>query len=410
MTVTRRTVIGSAAIAALSGRSVRALGGGGSPTIRIGVLADMTGTYRDVAGPTTAVCVRQAVQEFTAGRDMSVEVLDADHQNKPDVAVTIARQWFDQDGVDMITDLGTSSVALAVANLSREKNKVALVSSAATSALTGAQCTSNSIHWTYDTWMLAKSTATNTLKAGGDTWFLIVPNYTFGHQLAHDTTEFITGAGGKMLGSAVYPFPETTDFSAFMLQAQASGAKVLGLCNAGNDTVNCVKQMREVGLQKTMQLAAMLIFINDIHALGADAAQGLHLTESFYWDLNEGTRAFTGRVRPKTPRNWPNMSHAGDYSATLHYLKAVADMGVTPAKADGRAVVARMKAMPTEDDCFGKGYIREDGRKIHPSYLFEVKSPADSRHQWDLYKLVATTPAGEAFRPLREGGCPLAHA
>jgi branched-chain amino acid transport system substrate-binding protein len=259
--------------------------------------------------------------------------------------------------------------------------------------------------------MLAKSTATNTLKAGGDTWFLLAPDYTFGHQLAQDTGRFVVEAGGKVLGSAFYPFPETTDFSTFLVQAQASGAKVLGVCTgSGTDSVNCIKQVHEFGLQQQMQVASMLAALTTVHAIGLDIAQGLHLTETFYWDLNDRTRAFMNRVRPKTPNNWPNMFHAGNYAATLHYLKAVADLGVPAAKADGRAVVARMKAIPTDDDCFGKGYIREDGRKIHPSYLFQVKTPAESKQEWDLYKLVATTPADQAFRPLSEGGCPLVHA
>jgi len=410
MTIARRALIGSAASAALlPQRLARAQGSGKKPTIRIGALVDLSGTYRDAQGPTSVACVRQAVQEFAAGRDMPIEVLVADHQNKPDIATTIALQWFDQQDVDMIVDLGSSTVALAVSSAGREKNKVILVSGAATSELTGSQCSPNTVHWTYDTWMLAKSTATNTLKAGGDTWFLVAPDYAFGHQLARDTTRFVTDAGGKVLGSAFYPFPETADFSAYMLQAQSSGAKVLGLCNAGVDAVNSVKQAHEFGLHRNMQLAGMLLYLTTVHALGVDAAQGLYLTESFYWDLNDRTRAFMDRIRPKTPGNWPNMIQVGDYAATLHYLKAAADIGVAAAKADGHAVVARMKAMPTDDDCFGTGFIREDGRKIHPSYLFQVKTPAESKHDWDLYKLSATTPADQAFRPMGEGNCPLVH-
>jgi branched-chain amino acid transport system substrate-binding protein len=410
MAVARRTLIGSAASAVLlSQRQGKAQRSERTPTIRIGALVDLSGTYRDAQGPTSVACVRQAVQEFTAGSDMAVEVLVADHRNKPDIATTIALQWFDQQDVDMIVDLGSSTVALAVSSAGREKNKVILVSAAATSELTGSQCSPNTVHWTYDTWMLARSTATSILKAGGDTWFLVAPDYTFGHQLARDTTRFVTEAGGKVLGSVVYPFPETTDFSSYMLQAQTSGAKVLGICNAGTDTVNSIKQAHEFGLHRKMQVAGMLLYLTTVHALGIETAQGLYLTESFYWDLNDRTRAFMDRIRPKTPANWPNMIQVGDYSATLHYLKAVADMGVTAAKADGRAVVARMKAMPTDDDCFGKGYIREDGRKIHPSYLFEVKTPGESKHDWDLYKLAATTPAEQAFRPMSEGNCPLVH-
>ncbi|HYZ34352.1 MAG TPA: ABC transporter substrate-binding protein [Crenalkalicoccus sp.] len=409
MTITRRALIGSAAVAsALPDNPARGQGGGGKApaTIRIGVLTDLSGTYRDASGPTGVACVRQAVQEFTAGRDMSVEVLEADFQNRPDVGSAIARQWFDNVGVDVVVELINSAVALAVSGLGRERNKVVLVSGAATSELTGRQCSPNTVHWTYDTWMLAKSTAISTLRAGGDSWFLVAPDYAFGHQLAGDTVRFVEQASGKVLGRALYPFPETTDFSAFLQQARASGAKVLGLCNAGTDAVNSIKQAHEFGLRRRMQLAAMLVYLPTVHALGLEVAQGLRLTESFYWDLNDRTRAFMERIRPKVPANWPNMIQAGEYAATLHYLKAVADMGVAAAKTDGRAVVARMKAMPTDDDCFGEGRIREDGRKVHPSHLFEVKAPAESRHEWDLYRLVASTPAEEAFRPMAQGGCP----
>jgi branched-chain amino acid transport system substrate-binding protein len=401
-------VTGGLAAAALASRPARAQRP--AAIVRIGVLTDLSGTYRDSGGPTTVACVRQAVQEFTAGKDMTVEVLAADFLNKPDVGAGIARQWFDQNDVDVIVDLINSAVALAVSGVGREKNKVILVSGAATSELTGKQCSPNTVHWTYDTWMLAKSTATNTLKAGGDTWYLLAPDYAFGHQLAQDTARFVNEAGGKVLGTAFYPFPDTTDFSAFLQQAEASGAKVFGLCTgSGSDAVNCIKQVHEFGLPEQMQVASMLIALNTVRALGLETAKGLHLTESFYWDLNDRTRAFMDRIRPKTPSNWPAMFQAGNYAATLHYLKAVADMGVAAAKADGRAVVERMKALPTDDDCFGKGHIREDGRKIHPSYLFQVKAPAESARDWDFYRLIATTPADQAFRPLSEGGCPLVH-
>jgi branched-chain amino acid transport system substrate-binding protein len=409
MTISRRVLIGgTASIVGLPGRPLRAQG---SQSIRIGVLTDLSGTYRDQVGPTAVECTRQAVQEFIAGKDTRVEVLAADFQNKPDIGVAIARQWFDHDGVDMIVELVNSAVALAVSGVGREKNKVILVSGAATSELTGRQCSPNTIHWTYDTWMLAKSTATNTLKAGGDTWFLIAPDYAFGHQLASDTSKFVRGAGGKVIDIAFYPFPDTTDFSSYLQRAQSSGAKVLGVCSgSGSDSVNIIKQSHEFGLNQSMLVASMLITATTVHALGLEVAQGLHLTETFYWDLNDRTRAFTNRVRPRIPNNRPNMLQAGNYSATLHYLKAVADMGMPAAKADGRAVIDRMKAMPTNDDCFGEGKVREDGRKLHPSYLFQVKTPAESTREWDFYKLVATTPADQAFRPMSEGNCPLVHA
>jgi len=401
--LSRRAMIGAAATAAVLPRhSARAQ----RPTIRIGVLNDQSGPYRDDGGPTGAVCVRQAVQEF-GDKGFDVEVLVADHQNKPDIGAGMARQWFDRDGVDAIVDVPTSSVALAVNTVCREKNKVMLNSGAATADLTGAQCSPNTVHWTYDTYMLARSTGGAIVKAGGDTWFFITADYVFGQQLQRDTAAFVTAAGGKVLGSRVYPFPDTTDFSSLLVQAQSSGAKVLGLCNSGNDTLNCIKQVAEFGVNKQMKIAAMLMYNSNVHALGLETAQGLLMTEAFYWDLNDRTRAWMERIKSKTPNQWPNMVQAGDYASVLHYLKAVAAMGAGAAKADGAAAVAQMKAMPTDDDCFGKGTIRADGRHIHPSYLFQAKSPAESKGGWDGLKLLETTPAEEAFRPLAQGGCSL---
>ncbi len=405
MTITRRGLAATATAAALLPRTVRAQ----TPTIRLGVMNDQSGPYRDDGGPTSAICTRQAVAEFAA-QGFNVEVLVADHQNKPDIGAGIARRWFDQDGVDAIVDVPTSSVALAVNNVCREKNKVMLNSGAATTDLTGSQCSPNLIHWTYDTYMLARSTGGAMVRAGGDTWYFVTADYVFGQQLQRDTSRFVTEANGKVLGSASYPFPATSDFSGFLVQAQASGAKVLGLANSGSDTINCIKQAREFGLTSTMKVAAMLMYNSNVHAVGLESAQGLLLTESYYWDLNDRTRAFNERVRPKTPNQWPNMVQAGCYAASLHYLKAVADLGAAAAKASGRDVVARMKAMPTDDDAFGHGSIRADGRKVHPSYLFQVKTPAESTGPWDGLKLVATTPADEAFRPMSEGGCPLVKA
>ncbi len=402
MILTRRTLAGAATAAALLPRFGRAQ----TPGLKIGVLNDQSGPYRDDGGPTSAICTRQAVAEF-GDKGFPIEVIVADHQNKPDVGAGIARRWFDQDGVDAIVDVPTSSVALAVNNVCREKNKVMLNNGAASTDLTGVQCSPNTVHWTYDTYMLARSTGGAMVRSGGDTWFFITADYVFGHQLERDTTRFILEAGGKVLGSASYPFPDTSDFSNLLVQAQTSGAKVLGLCNSGSDTINCIKQAREFGLMTSMRVAAMLMYNSNVHALGLETAQGLLLTESYYWDLNDRTRAFNERVRPKTPNQWPNMVQAGCYASTLHYLKAVADLGIGPAKASGRDVVARMKAMPTDDDCFGAGTVREDGRKIHPSYLLQAKSPAESKQPWDGLKLVTTTPADQAFRPLNEGGCPL---
>ena len=414
--LTRRALVGTAApalLTALSPRPARAQ----RTVIRIGVLNDQSGPYRDDGGPTGAACVRQAVQDFgdhSSGSGSSggfdVEVLVADHQNKPDIGAGITRQWFDQAGVDVIVDVPTSSVALAVNTICREKNKVMLNSGAATADLTGIACSPNTVHWTYDTFMLARSTGGAMVRAGGDSWYFITANYVFGQQLQRDTSTVVRAAGGTVLGSREYPFPDTTDFSSLLLQAQASGAKVLGLCNSGNDTINCIKQAHEFGISKDMRIAAMLMYNSNVHAVGLPIAQGLLLTEAFYWDLNPRTRAWMDRIRPKTPNQWPNMVQAGDYAATLHYLKAVADLGPAQAKADGAATVARMKAMPTDDDCYGRGSIRADGRHIHPSYLFQAKAPEESRGEWDGLKLVATTPAEEAFRPLNQGGCPLVRA
>jgi branched-chain amino acid transport system substrate-binding protein len=379
------------------------------PVIRLGVMSDFSGPYRDWSGPTTLACVNQAVKEMRQMHpSLRIEVLQADHQNKPDVGANTARQWFDQREVDAIVDVNNSAVGLAVNNVAREKNKVFLASGASTAALTGEQCSPNTVHWTYDTYMLAKSTSQAMVRNGGDSWFFITADYAFGHQIERDAMRFIEEAGGRVLGAVRYPFPQTTDFSSQMLQAQASGAKVLALANAGNDTVNCVKQAQEFGLDRRgIRLALMLAYLTDIHTMGLQTAQGLVLAESFYWDLNDRTRAFMDRVRGSLAGSGPNQMNAGGYAATLHYLKAVADMGVTAAKASGLETVQRMKAMPTDDDCFGRGSIRADGRKMHPAYLFEVKKPAESKAPFDYYKLVGTTPAEEAFRPMAGGGCPL---
>jgi len=412
MMLDRRTLIRTGATAAAIAPAAGALSVAGRPawaanTIKVGVLTDMSGTYRDLNGPASVACARAAVQEF-GPRGFGIEVVFADHQNKPDVAVNIARQWFDRDGVDMVVNLAASSVALALAELTREKNKVAIATSTATSDLTGRACTPNTIHWVFDTYMLAKSTGGATVRAGGDTWFFITADYAFGHALERDTAEFVRAAGGRVLGGVRTPFPGTTDFSSFLLQAQASGAKVIGFANAGTDTTNCIKQAAEFGLtRRGVKLASLLMFLPDVHSLGLAACQGLVCTETFYWDLNDRTRAFTKRVRSQAGDAPLCMNHAGDYSSVLHYLKAVADLGVAAAKADGAAVVARMKAMPTDDDAFGPGRIREDGRKVHPAYLFEVKRPEESHGLFDYYKLLQTTPSEEAFRPLAEGNCPL---
>ena len=379
-----------------------------SSTLKIGVLNDQSGPYMNVTGQTSVAAARQAIEDFgAANKGINIEVISADHQNKPDLAISIARQWFDRDGVDVVMDVPTSSVALAVNAVAREKNKIFLCSGAATVALTGEQCSPNTLHWTYDTFMLSRSTGAAMVKAGGDSWYFLTADYAFGKQLQADTSDLIKASGGKVLGASPYPFPGTTDFSSFLLQAMSSKAKVLGLANAGADTINSIKQCAEFGVTKSMKLAALLMFISDVHALGLDVAQGLNLTESFYWDLNDKTRAFAAKIKAKTPNNYPNMIHAGCYSSTLHYLKSVADMGPAEAKKDGAATVARMKKMDVEDDCFGKTKIREDGRNLTPAHLFEVKTPSESKGPGDYYQLVATTPGDEAYRPLAAGHCPL---
>lgn len=406
MNVTRRGLIGTAAIGAAGlPRLARAQGA----ALKIGVLTDMSGTYRDASGPLAVMAVQQAVEEFGSG--MKVEVISADHQNKPDVAANVAREWYDRDGVDYIVDGVNSACGLAIAGVAKEKNKAAANSGAATSDLTGSQCNANSLHWSYDTYMLARSTGAAMVRNGGDTWFFITADYTFGHTLERETSGFVTSANGRVLGSVSYPFPTTTDFSSQLLQAQSSGAKVIGLASAGVDTSNQVKQAHEFGLaQAGIKLAGLLAFISDVHAIGLEMGQGLVITNSFYWDANDRTRAFSGRLQKHSPAVRPGMVHAGDYSCVVHYLKVARDMGVAEAKKDGAATVARMKAMPTDDDAFGPGSIRIDGRVIHPSFLWEVKKPSESKYAWDYLKPIATTPADQAFRPLNTGSCPLVRA
>jgi branched-chain amino acid transport system substrate-binding protein len=409
--ITRRRMLGSTLIGASFAGALARRAAAAGPVLRIGVMNDMSGPYRDVSGPGSVACVNQALEDFgVSGKGFAVEVLTADHRNNPDVGATIARQWCDRENIDMILDVPTSSVALAVANICREKNRVYINSGGGTAELTGKQCSPNTIHWAYDTYMLAKSTGGATVKAGGTSWYFLTADYVFGHNLQDQTSAVVKAAGGTVLGASAYPFPGTTDFSSLMLKAQASGAKVLGLANAGDDTVNCIKQAHEFGLTQSMQVAGLLLTISGVHALGLAVAQGTLLTEPFYWDLNDKTRAFSARVQPKMPAGAkPNFEQAGCYSATMHYLKVAAAMGIDAAKQDGRATVARMKATPWEDDAYGSGRIREDGRNLNPAYLFRVKAPAESKAPWDYYTLVATTPGDQAFRPLAEGGCPFIH-
>jgi len=372
--------------------------------VKIGVMNDQSGTYADISGPGSTTAARLAVEDFGAAKKgLKVEIVVADHLNKPDVGSSIARQWYDAEKVDVIVDVPTSSVALAINQITRDKGKAFLVSGAATSDLTGKACSPNTIHWTYDTWALANGTGSAIVKTGGDTWFFLTADYAFGHALERDTEAVVVKNGGKVLGKVRHPFP-TADFSSFLLQAQASKAKIIGLANAGADTTNAIKQGAEFGIVKGgQQFAGLLVFISDVHALSLEKANGLVLTEAFYWDLNDKTRAWSKRFAEKQHGAMPTMVQAGVYSAVLHYLKAVEALKSD----DGTKVIAKMKEMPTDDPLFGKGVVRADGRKIHPMYLFEVKKPAEAKGPWDYYRVRATIPAEQAFRPLDQGECPL---
>jgi branched-chain amino acid transport system substrate-binding protein len=373
--------------------------------IKIGVLNDQSGLYADLSGQGSVWAARKAVEDFgAAAKGMKVEVVFADHQNKPDIGSNIARQWFDRDGVDAIVDVPTSSVALAVNQIAREKNKVFLNSGAATSDLTGKACSPNTVHWTYDTVALANGTGKAIVSTGGKSWFFLTADYAFGHALERDTEAVVKANGGTVVGKVRHPFPGT-DFSSFLLQAQASKAQVIGLANAGGDTVNSIKQAAEFGItQGGQNLAGLLVFLSDVHALGLRTAQGLIMTEAWYWDQNDNNRAFAKDFAAANRGNHPTMVQAGVYSAVMHYLKA---LEATKADGDGAAVVAKMKELPTEDRLFGKGTIRADGRKMHDMYLFEVKKPAESKGPWDYYKVRATIPAADAFLPLERSECPL---
>jgi branched-chain amino acid transport system substrate-binding protein len=373
--------------------------------IKIGVLNDQSGLYADLSGQGSVWAAKKAVEDFCKTTTCEkIEVVFADHQNKADIGTNVARQWFDVDKVDVIVDVPTSSVALGVNTVAKDKNKVFLVSGAAASNITGKDCTPNTIHWTYDTWALANGTGQAIVKTGGNTWFFLTADYAFGHALETDTSAVVEKNGGKVLGKIRHPFPGQ-DFSSFLLQAQSSKAKIIGLANAGGDTTNAIKQAAEFGIvQGGQNLAGLLVFITDVHALGLKTAQGLIFTEAWYWDQNDTNRAFAKEFGAANKGNMPTMVQAGVYSSVYHYLKAVHEL---KADGDGAAVVAKMKSIPTDDKLFGKGSVRQDGRKIHDMYLFEVKKPEESKGPWDYYKQRAVIPAAEAFRPEKDGGCPL---
>jgi branched-chain amino acid transport system substrate-binding protein len=402
MNTMKRSLIALAVAAALGAGAAQAQISDGM--VKVGVLSDMSSLYSDIGGKGSVVAAQMAVEDFDAAKKgLKVEIVSGDHQNKADVGSAIARQWYDVDKVDAIFDVPNSAVALAVNQITRDKGKAFIDSGAASSDLTGKACSPNTVHWTYDTWMLANGTGGAIVRTGGDTWFFLTADYAFGHALERDTEAVVLKNGGKVLGKVRVPL-NSADFSSYLLQAQSSKAKIIGLANAGGDTTNSIKQAAEFGIVKGGQnLAGLLVFLSDIHGLGLPTAQGLMVTNTFYWDTNDQTRAWAKRFAAKNDGKYPTMVHAGVYAGMLHYLKAI-----EAAKTDdGTKVVAKMKEMPTDDALFGKGMIRADGRKIHPAYLMEVKKPAESKGPYDYYKVRATIPADQAFRPLADGDCPL---
>ena len=393
------------------GTALALAAGGGAmaqdKTVKIGVLTDNSGLYSDLGGAGSTLAAQMAIEDSgLAAKGWKIDIISADHQNKPDIATTIARQWIDVEKVDIFMDVLNSGVALAVNNLVKEKNSVMINTGAATSDLTNAQCSPNTVHWVYDTYMLANSTGQALVKAGGDTWYFLTADYAFGHALERDTTAVVVKSGGKVIGTVKHPL-NSSDFSSFLLQAQASKAKIVGMANAGGDTTNTIKQASEFGIVAGGQkLAGLLLFITDVHSLGLKVAQGLSFTETFYWDLNDGTRAFSKRFSERMKNKaMPSMVQAGVYSGLIHYFKTLEAMGGNPH--DGAKVVAKMKELPTDDPLFGNGPLRADGRRIIPAYLFEVKKPEESKGPWDYYKLIATIAPEDAAKPLEASDCPL---
>src|ERR1700675_3689607 len=375
--------------------------------VKVGSLGDQSGLYADIGGPGSSAAAQMAIEDSgLLAKGWKIDLISADHQNKPDVGVNIGKQWIDVEKVDVFVDLASSGVGLAIANLAKERNVVNLNSGSASSDLTGSQCSPNTVHWVYDTWMLANGTGKALVKSGGDSWFFLTADYAFGHALERDTAAVVTANGGKVLGGVKHPL-NNADFSSFLLQAQSSKAKIIGLANAGGDTTNAIKQAAEFGIVAGGQkLAALLLFLNDVHSLGLKTAQGLTFTESFYWDLNDSTRAWSKRFSTLSNKNaMPSMTQAGNYAMVLHYLKAMEALGGNPH--DGAKVVAKMKELPTDDPLFGKGPLRADGRRLIPAYLFEVKKPDESKYPWDYYKLVATIAPDDAAKPLESSDCPL---
>ncbi|QCG95051.1 ABC transporter substrate-binding protein [Azospirillum sp. TSA2s] len=374
--------------------------------LRIGVLTDMSSLYADITGNGSVVAAQMAVEDFTAGHKMRpIEVLSADHLNKADIAASLAREWIDTKGVDVIVDLPNSAVALAVNNIVRDKNKAMLVAGASSSDLTGKACSPNTVQWTYDTYALAVGTTRAVVGAGDKTWFALTADYAFGQAMENDVRNVLKELGGTMVGSVRTPL-NTQDFASFLLQAQASPAKVVSLINAGGDTINSIKQATEFGITESgKRLVAMVLYLHDVHSLGLKIAQGLQFTAAFYWDLNDQTRQWSKRFAERNGGKYPSQLQAGVYAEVLHYLKAVEASGGQ--SADGKAIIAKMKEISTDDPLFGKGSIRIDGRKLHDMYLFEVKTPAESNYPWDYYKVKQVIPSEQVWRPLKDGGCAL---
>lgn len=396
----RRDFIVSGVVAASLPRFARAQG---VKPLKIGVMNDMSGPYADHQGIGSVLCAQMAVDDFAAKAAVAVEIISADHQNKPDIGLNIARRWFDNEGVDVILDVPNSAVALAVSGLTREKNKVMIGSGAGSSVMTGPQCSPNFIHWTYDTWSLGHSLGRALTLEGGKTWFFVTADYAFGKDLEKNAAEAVEATGGKVLGAVRHPI-NTSDFSSYLLQAQASGADVIGLANAGDDTSNCLKQAVEFGIGKKQRLAGLILNVTNIPAIGIKSITNVKIVVSFYWAMNDDTRAFGRRYQAAHPRKlMPNDQQAGNYSAVQHLIKAMARI---KSAEDGKALVETMKSIPTDDIIFGKGSIREDGRKLHPTYLLSAKTPAETTDEWDCFKIVRTIPVEEAWRPLSEGGCP----
>jgi branched-chain amino acid transport system substrate-binding protein len=411
LAISRRRMLAAGAVVPLATPAIVANAAvPGAATVRVGVLTALTGEYADAAGYGSVEGTKMAVEDFIAEHKpgFRIEVVPGDMLDKPDIGITLARSWYDQDGVDMIVDMPNSAVALGVATVTREKNKVALYVGAGSDKLTGSACSPNHLHWLYDTWAIPHATATAVIADGGDSWFFITADYAYGHALVDSCTTFIKAAGGKVVGDRAFPFPDTSDFSSYLVQGQASGAKILALAMSGGNLINCIKQTQEFGITKKGQrIVGLGILMTTLRALGLETAQGLVYSDPFYWDLNDGTRAFSKRLAPRYRNMMPTMLHAGCYSATLHYLKAVEAMGVDKAKADGAATVAQMKAIPPHDPLFANASIRPDGRKIHDMFLYQVKTPAESKYPWDYCRVLRTIPAAEAFRPIAEGGCKL---